>query len=93
MAKLWQFLQGHPKPEFSEKVQREEEEKFLKNHPKSSPCLKIQKGLWGKLNYTLIKMHLKCQDLRRFWHKQWLQKFPNGQVMVIIARSPKTRIF
>ena len=89
MAKLWQFLQGHPKPAFSEKVQREEEEKFLKNHPKSSPCLKGKKGLWGKLNYTLIKMHLKFQDLRRFWHKQWLQKCPNGQVMVIIARSPK----
>ena len=24
MAKLWQFLQGHPKPAFSEKVQKGE---------------------------------------------------------------------
>ena len=82
-----------PKTRIFWKSAREEEEKFLKNHPKSSPCLKGKKGLWGKLNYTLIKMHLKCQDLKRFWHKQWLQKCPNGQVMVIIARSPKTRIF
>ena len=58
------------KPAFSEKVQRGDEEKFLKNHPKSSPCLKGSKGLWGKLNYTLYKMHLKCKDWRRFWHTQ-----------------------
>ena len=57
-------------PAFSKKVQRGDEEKFLKNHPKSSPCLKGSKGLWGKLNYTLYKMHLKCKDLRRFWHTQ-----------------------
>ena len=43
MAKLLQFLQGHPKPAFSEKVQRGDEGKFLKNRPKSSPRLKSQK--------------------------------------------------
>ena len=40
MAKLWQFRQGHPKPAFSEKVQRGDQGKFLKNRPKSSPPLK-----------------------------------------------------
>ena len=40
MAKLWQFWQGHPKPAFSEKVQRGEQGKVFKNRPKSSPRLK-----------------------------------------------------
>ena len=93
MAKLWQFLQGHPKPAFSEKVQRGDQGKFFKNRPKSSLRLKGPKALWRKLNYTLIKMHLKCKDWKRFWRKKRLQKCPNGQVMAIIARSPNTRIF
>ena len=93
MAKLWQFLRGHSKPAFSEKVQRGDQGKFFKNRPKSSPRLKGKKALWRKLNYTLIKMHLKCKDWRIFWRKQRLQKCPNGHVMAIIARSPKTRIF
>ena len=32
MTKLWQFWQGHPKPAFSEKVQRGDQGKFFKNH-------------------------------------------------------------
>ena len=93
MAQLWQFRQGHTKPAFSEKVQRGDEEKFFKNHPKSSRCLKGWEALLCKLNYTLIKMHLKCKEWRRFWRKQRLQNCPNNQVMAILARSPKTRIF
>ena len=92
MAKLSQFLEGHPKPAFSEKKQRGDQEKFFKNHPNSSPCLKCPKVLWRKLNYTLIKMLLKCKNWRRFWRKKH-QKFANGQVIGIFARSPKTRIF
>ena len=34
------FLQGHPKPAFSEKVQRGDQGKFFKNRLKGSPCLK-----------------------------------------------------
>ena len=34
MPKLLQFLQGHPKPSFSEKVQKEDQGKFFKNSPK-----------------------------------------------------------
>ena len=45
MAKLWQFLQGHPKPAFSEKVQRGDQGKFFQNRPKSSPRFKGQKTL------------------------------------------------
>ena len=93
MAKLWQFLQGHPKPAFSEKVQRGDQGKFFKNRPKRFPRLKGPKALWRKWHYPLISMQLKCKDWRGFWRKQQLPKFPNGQVMAIFARSPKTRIF
>ena len=66
------FLQGHPKPAFSKKVQRGEEEKLFKNRPKSSRRLKGLKALWRKWHYPLISMHLKCKDRRRFWRKQRL---------------------
>ena len=48
MAKLWEFSQGHPKPSFSEKVQRGDQGKFFKNQPKSSHRLKGLKALWRK---------------------------------------------
>ena len=93
MAKLLQFLQGHPKPAFSEKVQRGDQGKSFKNRPKSSLRLKGPKALWRKWHYARTSMHLKCKDWRRFQRRRRLQKCPNGQVMAIIARSPKTRIF
>ena len=39
MAKLWQFLEGHPKPPFSEKVQRGDEKKVFKNSQKEALAL------------------------------------------------------
>ena len=92
-AKLWKFSQGHPKPAFSEKVQRGDQRKFFKNRPKRCPRWKGPKALWRKWHYPLISMHLKCKHWKRFTRKQRLQKCPNGQVMAIFARSPKTRIF
>ena len=86
MAKLWQFLQGHQKPAFSEKVQRWDQGKRFKNRPKRSPRLKGPKALWRKWHYPLISMHLNSKDWKTFWRKQPLQKCPNGQVMAIIAR-------
>ena len=80
-------------PHFSEKEERGDQGKFFKNRPKSSPCLKGPKALWRKLNYTLIETPLKCKDWMIIWRKQRLQKCPNGQVITIIARSPKTCIF
>ena len=67
MAQLWQILQGHPKPAFSEKVQRGDQEKFFKNRPKKSPRLKGPKELRRKWHYPLISMQLNCKDWRRFW--------------------------
>ena len=62
MAKLWQFSQGHPKRAFSEKVQREDQGKFLKNRPKSSSRLKGPKVRWHKWHYRVISIHLKCKE-------------------------------
>ena len=93
MAKLQQFLQGHPKPAFSENVQRGDQGKFFKHRPKSSPRLKGPKALWRKWHYPLISMLLNCKDWKTFLRKQRLQKYPNGQVKAIFARLPKTRIF
>ena len=93
MGKLWQLSQGHPKPAFSQKVQRGDQKKFFKNRPKSSPRLKGPKALWHKWHSTLISMYLKWKDWRRFWRKRRLQNCPNCQVMAIFARLPKTHIF
>ena len=58
MAKFWQFLEGHPKPAFSEKVQRGDQEKFFKNRQESSPRFNGPKALWHKCPYPLNCIHL-----------------------------------
>ena len=93
IAKLWQFLQGHPKPAFSVKVQRGDQGKFFKNRPKSNPRLKGLKTHWRKWHYPLICTHLKGKHWRTFWRTSRLQTCLKGEVMAIFARSPKTRIF
>ena len=87
------ILHGHPKQAFSKKVQRGDQERFFKSRPERSPRLKGLKALWRKWHYSLISMPLNCKDWKRFRPKKRLQKCPNGQVMAIFARSPKTRIF
>ena len=76
MAKLWQFREGHPKPAFSEKVQRGEQKKFFKNRPKSSPLLKKPTALWPKWHYPLICMQFKWKDWTKFWRKKAAPKVP-----------------
>ena len=93
MAKLWEFSRGHSLPAFSEKVLRGDQGKFFKNRLKSKLLLKGRKALLRKWYYPLNSMHLKCKDWTRFRRKQRLQKCPNGQVIAIFTRSPKTRIF
>ena len=56
------FLQRHPKAEFSEKVQRGDQGKFFKNRPKSSHRLKGLKALWRRWHYPRSSMLLKCKD-------------------------------
>ena len=91
-AKLWLFLQRHPKLAFSEKVQTGDQSMFFKNRTKSSLRFKGLRALWRKWHYPLISILLKCKNWRRFWRRRRLQNCPNGEVMAIFARSPKTRI-
>ena len=93
MSKLWIFSQGHPKPAFSEKVQRGDRGNVFKYRPKSIPPLKGPTALWRKWHYPLISIHLYWKDWKRFLRKRRLQNCPNTQVMGIFARSPQTRIF
>ena len=76
MGKLWQLSQGHPKPAFSEKVQRGDQGKFFKNLPKSRPRLKGLKAHLRKWHYPLISMHLKSNNWKRFWSKKAAPKVP-----------------
>ena len=76
MAKLLQFLQGHPKPAFSKKVQRQDSRKFFKYRPKSRPRLKGPKALLRKWHYPLISMHLKGKHWKRFKGKEAAPKVP-----------------
>ena len=76
MAKLWQLLQGHTKPAFSEKLHRGDQAKFLKNRANSSPRLKGPKALWRKWHYPVISVFLKCRDWARFWRLKAAERVP-----------------
>ena len=76
MAKLWQFLQGYPKPAFSVKVQRGDQAKFFKNRPKSSPRLKGPKAHWRKWHYPLICTNFKVQTLENILAQTAAPKVP-----------------
>ena len=52
-----QFMRGHSKPAFSEKVQRGDQGKFFKNRLKSKPRLRGRKALLRKWYYPVIIMH------------------------------------
>ena len=79
MAKLWQFSQGHPKPTFSEKVQRGDQGKFFKNCPKSSLRLKGPKAL------------SKSARTAKLW--QFLQGHPKPAFSVKVQRGGPRKSF
>ena len=66
---------------------------IFQNPPEYSPRFKGPKALWRKWYYPLISMRLNWKDWKAFWRKQRLQKCPNGEVIAIFGRSPKTSIF
>ena len=94
MAKLWQFLGKSPKTRiFLKKKQSGDQEKLLKNRPRSTPRFKGPRALWRKRHYPLICIHLYCKDWKKILAHKAALKVPNGQVMAIFPRSPKTRFF
>ena len=76
MAKLWQFLQGHPKPVFSVKVQRGDQGKFFKNRPKSSPCLKGRKRTLAQMALSSNLYAFKMQTLDNILAQTAARKVP-----------------
>ena len=75
MAKLWQFLEGHPKPAFSEKVQRGDQEKFFKNRPESSPRFNGPNP--SGANVIIPKLHpLIMQRLKKILAQKAAPKLP-----------------
>ena len=74
---------------FSEKEERGDQGKFFKNRQKSSPCLKGPKALWRKLNYTLIKMHLKCKDGKYFGANSGSKSVRMGKLWQLSQGHPK----
>ena len=79
MAKLWQFRQGHPKPAFSEKVQRGDEEKFFEV-PQKQPSLKRASSTMGEMALSSNKYAVKVQGLEKIVAQE---KAPKGHVMAI----------
>ena len=75
IAKLFQFLEGHPKPAFSEKVQTGDQGKFLKNHPKSSPRLKSVKAL-AQMPLSSNQIALKVQRREKIFAQKTASKLP-----------------
>ena len=57
------------KPAFSEKVQRGDQGKFFKNHPKSGPPFKNPTALWRKWHYPLIRCTYSAKDGKDFGAK------------------------
>ena len=80
-------------PHFLKKCKRRTKGNFSKIAIKKSLRLKGPKALCRKWHYPRTTMLLRCKDWRRYWRRKRLQKCPNGEVMAIFARSPKTSIF
>ena len=92
MTKLCQFLQGHPKTAFCKKSAKGGPREIFQNRPKNSARLKGPHAL-AQMPLTSKLYALKFQRLEKILAQKRLQNCPNGQVMSIFSRSPKTRIF
>ena len=101
MPKLWQFLKGHPKPTFSKKVQRGDQEKFFKTGTKSSLGLKGLKALWRTYSTKNRKdfgakggsKSSQMAKLWQFWpgnpNPAFSEKGAKGGPREIFQKSPK----
>ena len=80
-------------PHFSERVERGDQGKFFKNRPKSSPRLKGKKHTGANSIILYLGCTTSAKTGEDLGTKSGSKKYPNGQVMAIFARSPKTCIF
>ena len=76
MAKLWEFSQGHPKPSFSEKVQRGDQEKFFKNRPKKKPSLQKATSTLAQMTLSSKMYPLIMQKVKKSLAQKAAPKLP-----------------
>ena len=76
MARLWQFSEGHSKPGFSEKVQRETKRSFSKIAQKSSPPFKKANSTLAQMTLSSNKYALKVQGLEKILAQKAALKVP-----------------
>ena len=89
MAKLLQFWQGHPKPAFSEKVQRGDQGKFFKNYRKSNPLLKSLKAV-AQMALSSNQNALKVQGLDKIMgRKIGSESAPMAQLLQFLQGQRK----
>ena len=93
MAKLWQFRQGHPKPAFSEKVQRGDQKKFFNNRPKSSPHSKTANSTLAQMALSSNQYALKVQRLDKILAHKEAPKVPEWPSYGNFRQVTQTRIF
>ena len=75
MTKLWQFMQGHPKPAFSKKTAKWGQEKLFKNRPKNSPRLESPNAL-AQMPLTYNLYALKVRKLEKILAQKAAPKRP-----------------
>ena len=86
MAKLWQFSQGHPKPAFSEKVQKREQWKFLKNAQKVALLWKAQKLSGG--NGIILQLVCAKSEILAQKAAQRVPELPSYGNFHMVTKNP-----
>ena len=93
MSKLWQFLQGHPEPEFSKKSAKGGSREIFQIWPKNSARLKGPNAL-AQMALSSNLDELKVQRLQKILGQKSISKSAQmTKLWQSFARSPKTRIF
>ena len=93
MAKLWQFLQGHQKAPFSEKVQTGDKEKIFQKSPKKMPSLKSPKSTLAQMALSSNQYALKVQRLEMILAHKAAIKVPEWPSYGNFRQVTQTRIF
>ena len=93
MAKLWQFWQGHQKPAFSEKVQRRDQGKFLKNRPKKLTSIKRPKSTLEEMALSCNSYAIQVRALKMILVQKAAPKVPERSSCCNFGKVTQTRIF
>ena len=93
MAKLWQFLQRHPKPAFSLKVQGRDQGKFFKIAQKVALDSMGQQHSGTNGIILVLVCTYSAKTGEDFGENSGSKSARMAELWRFLARSPKTRIF